>query len=332
MRALIVVIVAAVALWSGYWYLGATATERGLTNWFEARQAEGWQASYGSIDTAGYPNRFDTTITELNLADPNTGVAWTMPFFQILTLSYTPNHIVVAFPDEQFVANPIERLTVTSDTMRGSVVFQPDTSLAVDRTSFELAGLEVRSSNGWSTTVESGQFATRQNGGADRHDVYFAANEMRPSQAMLDVVDPDGTLPVTFQSVKLDLTTGFDADWDRFALEKRRPQPREIDLKLFSADWGELTLQAAGSLSVDDLGVPTGKLDVRAKNWQQMVQIAVDMGVLGEGSRPTVERLLGTLAGLTGNPTTIDAPLTFRDGRIYVVGLPIGPAPRLVLY
>ena len=332
MRLLMVGIVAAVTLWGGYWYFGSSAVERGLANWFEARQAEGWQADYGAIETAGFPNRFDTTISDLNLADPDTGVAWTMPFFQILTLSYTPNHIVVVFPDEQFIANPVERLTLLSDTMRGSVVFEPNTSLALDRSSFELAGLDLSSSEGWSTTVESGQVATRQNGGPDSHDIYFSASEMRPSQPLLDLIDPRGSLPVVFQGVTLDLTASFDAAWDRFALEERRPQPTAIALRLFSADWGELTFQATGEVTVDDLGVPSGEISLRAKNWKDMLQIAVDSGLIGSSTRPTIENMLGVLAGLSGNPNTIDAPLTFRDGRAYMAGLPIGPAPRLVLY
>jgi hypothetical protein len=50
------------------------------------------------------------------------------------------------------------------------------------------------------------------------------------------------------------------------------------------------------------------------------------------------ESLLGTLeSGLTlmaqmsGNPETLDVPLTFRNGRILLGPIPIGPAPILRL-
>ena len=98
MRALIGVVVVLVTLWSGYWFVGSRGVEAGLAAWIDARRAEGWVAEYSDISTIGYPNRFDTTISDLALADPATGLAWNMPFFQILTLSYTPNHIIAVFP------------------------------------------------------------------------------------------------------------------------------------------------------------------------------------------------------------------------------------------
>jgi hypothetical protein len=72
--------------------------ESALPGWLDARAAEGWIAEYESDAHRGFPNRFDTTITGLDLADPETGVAWSAPFFQILSLSYQPNHVIAVFP------------------------------------------------------------------------------------------------------------------------------------------------------------------------------------------------------------------------------------------
>ena len=63
MRILLAVILLSALGWSGYWYFGAQAVERGLSTWLDQRADEGWIAEYASLDTAGFPNRFDTTIT-----------------------------------------------------------------------------------------------------------------------------------------------------------------------------------------------------------------------------------------------------------------------------
>ncbi len=332
MRRLIAIVVILSALWGGYWYIGQRGVETGLSAWFDARRAEGWVADYSALETHGFPNRFDTTITELELADPRSGLALTLPIFQILTLSYTPNHIIVALPRDMTIATPVEKITITDEVMRGSVVFVPKTSLEIDRTSFELANLVLSSTEDWTTAIDTGQFATRRKADAPlSHDIYFQANAVTPSRPLRDLLDPRGLLPETFEGVTLDMTVGFDAPWDRYALERGRPDPTEIEIRKFDAGWGELTLQAAGQLTVDNRGYPQGRLDVRAKDWRGMLRVAKDSGVLPETIAPTVESALALLAGLSGNPETLDAPLTFRGTTMFFGGVPVGPSPKLTI-
>lgn len=331
MRILSVLVVLACLLWGGYWLVGANGIERALAGWIEDRRDEGWVAEYSELRTRGFPNRFDTTITDLQLADPQTGLAWTMPFFQILTLSYTPNHIIVAFPDDQVIASPLEKVTMESGLMRGSVVFVPDTSLAVGRTSFELTDLQVTSSKGWTTSIENGQLASRLSGVGNSYDIYFEASNVRPPDQLLGLFDPARVLPDIFEGVKIDVNAEFDAPWDRFALEQRRPQPISVELREFDAGWGEITLQAAGSLEVDVDGWPRGRIDIRARNWREMLRMARETGLLPANIAPTVENALDILAGMTGNPETLDAPLVFRGRTMFFGGLPVGPSPNMAI-
>ena len=37
----------------------------GLAAWFDARQAEGWVAEYADLSVQGFPNRFDTSLTDV---------------------------------------------------------------------------------------------------------------------------------------------------------------------------------------------------------------------------------------------------------------------------
>ena len=329
MRRLLVIVLAAAALYGCYWFIGASSVERGLAGWFESRQDDGWVASYTELETRGFPNRFDTTITDLELADPQTGVAWSAPFFQILSLSYRPNHIIAVWPKEQVIASPYQKFRITSDTARGSIVFVPNTSLELDRSSIELADIQITSSDAWSAGLASGQFATRRTiGGENTHDIFFEAVEFRPSESLHKWLDPGSLLPKTFDNMKLDMAVGFDAPWDRFSIEQRRPQPINLDLKLLQAKWGGLDLYAAGDLDIDAEGKATGRIEVRAKNWRQMLQIGVDTGAVPQSVATTVEKALEFLSNLSGDPDTIEAPLSFSDGWIAFGPFPLGPAPR----
>ena len=330
-RFLVVVIVAALG-WGGYWFIGARAVETGLSIWIDQRRAEGWAADYTALNTSGFPNRFDTTFTDLHLADPQTGLAWAAPFFQIMALSYTPNHIIAVWPDKQRIGTPFQNIEITNDRMLGSVVLHPGPALELDRLVVELEDFRLTSSLGWSASLDDGQLSGRAAvGKPDTYDIEFEADGVRPSRDLLDSLNPTGTLPDVFERLHIRTTVAFDAPWDRFAIEDRRPQVTSIDLGILQANWGNMDLNAAGELDVDVSGMPTGRITVRAKNWREMLQLAVASGVVAEGFAPTIERALELLSQMSGNPRTLDAPLSFEDGRMSFGPIPLGAAPRLVI-
>jgi len=330
MRKLIGVIVVLLLAWSGYWYVGSSAAQRAISGWLDQRAAQGWVANYSSVKTRGFPNRFDTTISDLELADPRTGVAWTAPFFQILTLSYTPNHIIAAWPKSQTIASPYEKITITSDRMIGSIVFQPNTALTLLRTSIELDNFGLSSDLGWSAQIEKGRFATRQTTARkNAHDIYFEATNVQPSAQFRARLDPADLLPNSIATLKLDSTVGFDAPWDRFAIERRRPQVTAFEVNDLTATWGKLDLRAAGKLTVSLDGQLNGKIMVRAKNWREMLTVAVDAGLVARTISSTLANALEFMVGTSSDPDMLEAPLTFRNGRMSFGPIPLGPAPRL---
>ena len=332
MKRLFTLLLVLATLWAGYWVVGRAALDRALVAWFDARRAEGWVAE-AEVAVRGFPSRFDTTLTGVELADPDTGLAWSLPFFQILALSYRPNHVIAVWPDVFTVATPRERLEVLSGRIRGSVVFRPDTDLALRRMTVELSDVAVTSDAGWATGLTEGSLATEEATGGPEHAqrIGLQATNVLVAEPLKAALDPAGALPDRVGSVHLDATLGFDAPWDRRAIEERRPQPTFIDLDDLSAVWGDLQLRAAGDLSIDPDGVAEGRITVKAVNWREILDLAVAGGLVPEALSETVANALGVLAGLSGPPDTLDAPLTFSDGRISFGPLPLGRAPRFVI-
>ncbi len=332
MRKLTAIVIVMTALWGGYWFIGARAVETGLSAWFADRHGEGWVADYTELKTRGFPSRFDTTITGLDLADPDTGLAWSAPFFQILSLSYKPTHIIAIWPDIQTLATPEQRIEIAAADMRGSVVFDVGTDLPLNRSSIVLQGMGFSSTRGWSSYLESGQFATRQSvGRPNTYDVSFEARNLTPASEFIKSLDSGDLLPGVIDGMSIDATLEFDAPWDRFAIERARPQITRLDLKLLKADWGKLDLWMAGEVSVDAEGIPSGEITVKARNWREMLQIARATGVLPEALAPTVEQALGFLSALSNDPETLDAPLTISNGLVSLGVFPIGRTPRLTI-
>lgn len=332
MQKLAIIVFGAAFLWGGYWFVGSSAVQSGMSAWLDDRQVDGWVAEYSSLETHGFPNRFDTTITDLELADPRSGIAWNVPVLEILALSYQPNHIIARLPGEQVFATPYEKITINSQDMRGSVVFEADTKLALDRSSFVLDELVLTSTLGWQTSVHSGRFHTQKTvAKTDAHDLFFEATDVTPTKRFMARLNPTGLLPENLETLKIDATVGFDAPWDRLAIERARPQITTLHLKLMQAKWGDMDLRAAGELDVDDAGIPTGEITIKAENWREMLNIAVRGGYLQANIARSLENGLQFVANMSGNTKSLDVPLTFKNGRMSFGPIPLGPAPRLAI-
>lgn len=332
MRILGILVFLAFTGWSGYWYAGKSALEGGLANWFEDRRSEGWVADYQALSTEGYPSRFDTEVTSLELADPETGVAWQAPTFRIEAASASPTEIDVVWPSEQTIASPNERITILSDQMDAGVRFTPNTSLALEAMDATLNNVTLRSSAGWQSALQSGVFTTNlQDGSQTAHEIVFEANGVTPASQLVEIVDEAGILPEALETLQLDLTADFDAPWDRAAIEVRRPQPTALDLRLAKAQWGPLELSAAGAVTIDERGRPEGRVDLRAKEWRQMLRMAVASGAIPADVAPTIERGLELLAGFSGDSASLNTTVNFKGGLMSIGPIPVGPAPILRL-
>ena len=329
-RLLITAILLASGGWGGYWYVGSGAQKAAIEDWLHDRAQAGWVANYSSVSVHGFPNRFDTTVTDLELADPRYGWAWLPPAFQTLQLSYQPNHIIAVWPKSQTIATPTGSVAVTAEDMRASVVFQPDSDLALNRATVTLKDVRLNREDGWNSSVEQAVLATRQSTREPfAHDIALDAKNFTPSEALKAQLDPEGLLPTQFDAMHVETTAAFDRPWDRRAIEAEKPVWTRLDINTFDAQWGDLGLKAVGSVELDREGYPTGSLDLQARNWRQILDLAVAAGSLTPEMAATLDSGLSLFAMMSGNKDTLDVPLQFSDRIMFLGPIPVGEAPRL---
>lgn len=332
MRKLIVIALVLAGLWAGYWVIGAKSTERAFSSWIEDRQSDGWVAEVDDLTTRGFPNRFDTIFSGLELADPETGLSWRAPEFQLLALSYKPQHVIAVWPGTHIISTPQQKIEISGQDVKGSIVVAPTPDLSLERSSIVLQDLAFRSSQGWTAGLEHGQLATRQlETGTNRHEVHFEATNLTPASSFVQSLASDDLLPPVFEGVTLKANLDFDAPWDRSAIEEKRPQITRIDLTELKAKWGELELWLAGAVDVDGQGIPNGNVTVKARNWRQMIEIARASGALAPELVSTVTGALNFVAGLSGDQETLDVPLRLAGGAMFLGPIPIGKAPVIKL-
>lgn len=330
MRALLVTILVAAVLWSGYWFVGARALERGVEDWLAQQAVPGIATTPEGVVVRGFPNRFDVTVTEPHFADTYSGLSWTAPFVQVFAMTWKPWHVITALPDRQTVTLGGQQVDITSSRLRGSLVVTPGTELTLDRITVEGDNLRAVSSRGWQSAVSRVLLATRRDAAdAASHDIWLEATSITPDQRFRMALQPLSDLPELVDRLRIDLKVGFSAPIDRFAVT-RQPGLMRIEVRDAGINWGPLDLTAKGSIQSDAQGWAQGRIDIRVKPWRDLVPVLVAAGLVTPEVAPTIERAMELQAQQGADPDALDMPLRLEDGRMSLGPIPLGPAPRMV--
>ncbi len=332
MKRLLILIALAAGLWSGYWVWGAQALKSDIADWFDARRADGWVADYATLSVAGFPNRLDATLDAPSLADPGTGWAWQAPFFQVLRLSYDANHRIAVWPGRQMVSTPHTKYDLTSADMRASIITDGADAALERATLVADTVLVTRHGAKDGTAMTALNLAIKaQPDSPATYRVSLSADDLAPPAHTRQRVAPQQALPQRFDALTADLTVTLTRPLDRRTLEQDRPQPTRIDIAKARAQWGDMILEAAGTLRLDDQGRADGRITLRARNWRDILRASARAGAMPDVVTDQIENALSLLTAMAGNPRMLDIPLEFSGGRVYVGPVPVGTAPRLRL-
>ena len=319
-------------IWSGLWLAGAELARGAITAWLAERRAEGWLAEAGPVKVTGYPARFALRLDALDLADPDTGLAWAAPGLRLASDAWDPLDLRLDWPAEQMIATPEGRIAFTTTGMGARLALAPGPTLTLRAAEFEVQDGALASTEGWRARLAEARLsAVRIGDRADRLALSFTAAEAEPSAPLLALLDPRGRLPRMIDRLEIAADVDFDAPWDIHAIDRRRPQPTRIDLSRLAARWGQLELLAAGKLEIDAEGRATGAVQLRAVNWREMLALGQDTGLIPPDLASTLETALSLLAAATGRPETLEVPLYFTGGEMSLGPVPLGPAPRFRL-
>ena len=320
-------------LWAGWWVVGSRLHTAALQEWLADRRAAGWVAEADPFATAGFPNRFDTRIETLRLANPAAGWAWETPFIDILMLAWQPNAAVVALPPGQIVAVPGERARVDASPLRASIRFGPAVSLPLEAFSAEAGAVRVSGDAGWQAEAETLAIHLRRlapgSGPANSYAAFAEARSVRLPDPLRALVDPAGVLAPVADDLVIDARAALDRPLDRRSVETVPPGIETLSLEKLSLRWGTLALEASGSLTADAAGLAEGRLDLRAENWRALLEALVRGRVLSRDIAGALEFALGFLERSRDGRSVIEVPLTMAGGAARLGPVVIGSAPRL---
>ena len=323
MRVLSSVLLVLSLIWSAYWFIGKNQVETRLTDALGNAPAYGMTANYGALSVAGFPNRFDTTVEDINLRDGVTGFGWDAPFFQVFALSYRPNHLIAAWPQEQtFHFGPFE-MNVTSEDMRGSLIVDPTQDLTLNSSRFVATNARVMPS--WTDqSVGLGQvyWATRKSGSEENsHDMLLQISDLSLTEDLRRHLDPEFDRPALIEGLEIDASLRFAQP----VSVQTVPHLTGLDIKSASFHWGQAVLTLTGTLAIDASGYPQGEMQLHVENWRDMADILTRLGLLQPGWEAAAEPLVSG----SDTPETLETTISYSGGLTYFGPLPVGPAPRI---
>ena len=335
MRIILAIITLAAVGWTGWWVLIASAKERAIEAWLAARREAGWVAEASVVSVGGFPYRIDTTLTGLDLSNTKGGWSWTAPDFRLLTLAYQPNHLIAVWPKEQSFATLAGRVRVLSRDMRGSVVVEPNLQFGLRRSTIDLVGVRIVGETvPWEVSLAKGLLALRQAEGEspppNAYDIAFTAETLTLPGDWL-AFDGAGVLASAIEIASVKATAVFDRPLDRLAVEGTPPLVRRLSVDDMTFTWGRLDLRGRGEIKADAEGFAEGRIDLRARNWREMVEVAESSGAINPNLAAALRGGLGLIARFGGDANVIEAPLEFSSGFMRLGPIPVGPAPRFGL-
>ena len=315
--------------WTGWWYAVALGQEKALETWFDRRAAKGWQAEHGEIRLTGFPFRLERTIPEIRLADPDAGWAWAAPYLEIASGPVSPTRFDLAWPPSQSFAVPGERAEIASDVLGARLAVRPETALRLVEASVQAAGLDIAARSGWDASAASVEARVAARANDAGYDVTVKAERVVLPRPLMARIDPLGVAGRELDRLAVDGAAVLTRPLDREVIEGARIGLLEANIRSARMQWGEIRLEVAGGIRVDDEGYPEGNLDVTAHHWREIVSMARRSGVIGQEMAEALTSALELVAMLGGNRERLDATLRFESGRVWLGPVPLGDAPRL---
>lgn len=314
MRLLTTLVAGAAVVYGGYWFIGQSSVEKASLDAIETYRSEGWTIDYASLETTGFPSRFDTTFSDFHIQSPDGRFGWSAPIFQILALSYSPHKVIAAWPERQnLVVNGIP-VTVDSTGMRASAKFGIETTIPLETATLESGAISWSGDFG-TITADHLLAALRPSGAVSSYDVWLDAKQ-------LTVPSPNGSeiLPLA----KIDATLNLSDDIK--LRDDVLPRLNGLTLREARVDWEDISFSLSGELVVDNAGYPEGKIIVSTRNMPLVIDKLEDLGVIATDVASTYQNIARSMQSGDG---TVELPLSLRSGMLAFGPFPLAALPKL---
>ena len=261
-RLIIAIAILSAAMWSGFWIYGSGKFEDKIAGYLAALQQTGWKTSHGDIETRGFPNRFDSTISDLRLVNPPGWFGWHLPFVQVLALSYRSDRFILAFPTRQVMNIGDHGFWINPDGMRASVDFLEANPKVVKQAIFESEGIQISGTSGWKAGFGKTLLAARQVQGDTRNYRIAVQARHHPGLAAGAETSLAAVLVKDWTGIDVDANMVFNKPVSVHSCSEPAIRLEEIDLSRFALRMKKTEINVSGNLRIDNRNRMSGRIAV----------------------------------------------------------------------
>lgn len=332
MRFLIRCFVLLAVIFCGWWALASYGVSQAISSWVDDANAQGWQVK-AQTSQAGFPFNIRTDVAAVEVLDTATQSLVKAKGARVSARTYWPGYVDIDLPDTPMVFADAAQLTSLQTTDgKATLRLRPGFTFEVRRATLTASDWVMQLNQAPLISGGAFTFAAHQDGAVRaRYDIALQASGLTPGNLPRRMLSLPASWPKTFEALTVNGSVTFDAPLTPSSFEGTPPQLRGISLSEADIIWGALALRAAGDLVIDAQGVPTGRMTVQARNWRGLLDVAEGAGALPPAQRGQVELILRLVATRSGRPEDLDIELEFKNGGMSVSGIPLGPAPRIIL-
>ena len=326
MRILLWTISFVILSWSAYWVIGAKSIKSELSESIQKFNSGDWSIEYSDAIVRGFPYRFDVTINNLRVKNKKNYLTWTLPYFQILSLSYSPKNLILVWPKEQELKTKTKTINLTSNKMLASIERTNIRSYDISEFILEVEGAIVKSSQDLVIQSKSLILAI------DKLKVETAAYKFGLSSTELSIQPSDHRfygLVGLFNTTSLNLNINADVYLDtllRVTKKQDYPKITKLNLKEISINSKDLTLTAMGNLETDIQGSPEGDIQLKISDWKQLLSNIKKTGI----NKKIIESLR-IFSILSGNQNNLTLDLTLKERKLLLGPLLLGSIPKQLI-
>lgn len=292
-------------LYGGYWFFGRAGIEQAARDMLDRPGI-----SYDSLNTIGFPSRFDTTVEGIDLQAAGGRIGWEAPFFQLFMLSYSPHKVIAVWPDRQSLRIDDTTIDISSGQMRASAQVGVSPSVPLRQATLEAETASLVNPEGGTAAIARALLAIRDAGG-DGHlyDIFGELTGITGSVGM------DGPAPPT--AIRFEGVMSLDGPIDRNMTEVELLQ---IDLRDITLRWPGLTLSGRGEIARSASGGIIATGEITASDSNQLVEALQDLELVDPQGGANLSRALAAIADADGS---VRVPLEYGSAGLRVAGIPV---------
>jgi len=306
--------------------IGAKSIKSELSESIQKFNSGDWSIEYSDAIVRGFPYRFDVTINNLTVKNKKNYLTWTLPYFQILSLSYSPKNLILVWPKEQELKTKTKTINLTSNKMLASIERTNIRSYDISKFILEVEGAIVKSSQDLVIQSKSLILAI------DKLKVETAAYKFGLSSTELSIQPSYHRtygLVGLFNTTSLNLNINADVYLDtllRVTKKQDYPKITNLNLKEININSKDFILTAMGNLETDIQGSPEGDIQLKISDWKQLLSNIKKTGI----NKKIIESLR-ILSILSGNQNNLTLELTLKERKLLLGPLLLGSIPKQLI-